>query len=100
MASIGYDKEAFLAELEKLSEDDLRLRLATKIYGDANDKGALAREALLRKELARQAESERRREASQSEQIDIARSAKDAAWAAAKWAKIANIIAATALIVA
>jgi hypothetical protein len=55
----------------------------------------------------RDEESERRREASQAEQIDIARSAKDAAWAAAMAAERAataaekaNIRAIVALIIA
>jgi hypothetical protein len=41
-----------------------------------------------------------RNEASQAEQIDLARSAKDAAWQAAHAAQIANRIAAAALIAA
>ncbi len=41
-----------------------------------------------------------RNEASQAEQMDIARSAKDAAWEAARAAKSANTIATLALIAA
>jgi hypothetical protein len=48
----------------------------------------------------RDQESERRREASQAEQIDIARSAKDAAWEAARAAKKANTIATIAVVMA
>jgi hypothetical protein len=45
-------------------------------------------------------ESELRREASQAEQIDIASSAKDAAWEAARAANKANTIAAIAVAMA
>ena len=45
-------------------------------------------------------ESARRREASQAEQIDIARSAKDAAWEAARAANKANTIATVAVVMA
>jgi hypothetical protein len=45
-------------------------------------------------------ESERIREASQSEQLKIARSARDAAWAAARAAEHANTRATIAIVIA
>jgi hypothetical protein len=45
-------------------------------------------------------ESERIREASQAEQLEIARSAKDAAWAAARAAERANTRATIAIVIA
>jgi len=57
---------------------------------------ALAYKWLRRKDQ----EARRLNEASQAEQIEIARSAKDAAWEAARAAKIANKIAVAALIAA
>jgi hypothetical protein len=45
-----WTKEQFWAELDNHGEDEVRVKLATKIYTDLNEKGALAREWLHRKE--------------------------------------------------
>jgi ribosomal protein L9 len=92
MAQETWTKEQFWAELERLGEDEVRVKLATKIYSDVNERGGLAREWLLRKDQARQSERLSRNEASSREQISIARSAKNAAWAAAIAAIIAIVI--------
>ena len=81
-------KEEFWAELDTLDETEVRIRLQNKVYSDINERGAFAREWLLRRDLAGSA-------ASSAEQRRIARSAKNAAWTAA----IAAIIAAIAAIV-
>src|SRR5437588_1874342 len=82
--------DAFHRELKVLGAAEIRGRLATKVYLRAE--AALATAWL-----------ERRSKASSSEQLDIARSAKDAAWAADtanSKATIAIVIAAISLIVA
>ena len=56
MTEDDWTEEALLAEFEIIGEDEVRVRLASKIYGDLNAKGSLAREWLLRKELATKAE--------------------------------------------
>lgn len=91
MAQETWTKEQFWAGLEKLGEDVVRERIIAKTYNDV--RRGLAEEWLRLRE-------EERMEASQSEQIDIARSAKDAAWEAARAAHNANIIATLALIAA
>jgi hypothetical protein len=100
MPSIGFKPEDFFAELEKLGVDEVRVRLATKIYSDVNNKATLAREWLMRKDQSRAAETERKRDDSSAEQIRIARSAKNAAWTAAIAAIVAAIIAAVAAVIA
>jgi hypothetical protein len=94
-----WTKDEFFAELDEAGEDEVRVRLATKIYTDVNEKGALAREWLQRRELSRTAELERSRAASSLEQIRIARSAKNAAWTAAIAAIIAAMFAAVAIVI-
>jgi hypothetical protein len=80
------DNDAFHGELEALGAVEVRARLATKVYVGAE--AALATAWL-----------ERRCEASSSEQLDIARSAKDAAWAAARAADTANSKATIAIVI-
>ncbi|HEX9771011.1 MAG TPA: hypothetical protein VGA50_17695 [Kiloniellales bacterium] len=81
------DPDAFFAELEKLGEDEVRKRLASRaIYG--GDTAPLVTEWIRRKDQECNALSNR-------EQIRIARSAKNAAWIAA----IAAIIAAISAII-
>ena len=105
MAQGPTKKELFWAELERLGEDAVRARLAAGTYQRVNRQ--LAEEWTIAQERLRS-------DASQSEQMAIARSAKDAAWEAASAArdaakaarqqaaraKTANIIAAIALAVA
>jgi hypothetical protein len=93
------EKAALIHQLDELGEDEIRLRLkAGNVYGKW-------KAAYLESELERRARA--RNDSSQTEQIEIARSAKDAAWAAAtaareanRHARSANAIAITALIVA
>ena len=92
------DEAAIFAELEQLGEDEVRHRLDTNQFSLAYY--SPAKRWIARRDRAESEESERKREASQSEQISIARSAKDAAWAAALAARKANIIASAALIMA
>lgn len=102
----------FRRSFEELGEAKVRQRLALKDFGDIEMR--LAPEWLREKEEDRARLQAERSDASQVEQIDIARSAKDAAWAAAEAARdaareaknanrlavIANVIAAAAMIVA
>ena len=87
------DSEQF-SRFEKMGEEAVRLRTLTGGFATTNQR--LAIKWLAQKDQ----ESERRREASQAEQIDIARSAKDAAWEAARAANKANTIAAIAVAIA
>ena len=88
-----YTKEQFWAELEQLGEDAVRIRIITKVYGDASDKRSLAEEWLRHKDRLRI-------DASNVEQIRIARSAKNAAWVAAIGAIIAALIAIASVVIA
>ena len=45
--------ETLQSEFEAIGETEVKIRLANKFYSDLNQKGALAREWLLRRELAR-----------------------------------------------
>lgn len=74
-------------QFEAIGAAEVRARLATKVYLGAD--AALATAWL-----------ERRSEASSSEQLAIARSAKDAAWAAARAAETANSKATIAIAIA
>lgn len=107
MASIGVNKEEFLKELEALGVEEVRARLASKLYTDLNEKGLFAREWLVRKDQRREAESSRRNVAFQAEQALTASRAADAAERAAEaaerqatTAERATRIAMAALIVA
>ena len=79
-------KAEIFAELDGLTELDIRARLATGIWGD--EKRRLVQLYLDEKELTRS-------QATQAEQTTIARSAKNAAWIAAFAAVVAAAIAAT-----
>jgi hypothetical protein len=107
MAEQFWTKETLWAELEALGEDEVRVRLATKFYTDVNERGGLAREWLQRRELARAAESERRKDAFQAEQaatasraLEAASRAADAADRQARTAEKAARTAIAALVVA
>lgn len=84
-------------DLDSLGEAEVRLRIARRVY---EQHLPLVEEWLRRKDHDRSTEAAQRSEASISEQIDIARSAKDAAWAAADAARAANKRATIALVVA
>ncbi|MGH8614315.1 MAG: hypothetical protein ACREYF_20375 [Gammaproteobacteria bacterium] len=92
------EEAAILAELKKWGEDNVRHLLAS------NQLSVVFHEPALRwiEEIdqASAEESERRREASQAEQIDITRTAKDAAWEATRAANKANTIATIAVVMA
>ena len=102
-----FTRKSFWAELETLGEESVRVRIMTGAYAPKSAKRQLAEEWIRKKDQERADDLEARKLASQSEQIDIARDAKDAAWAAAdaardaaREAKKANIIATLALIAA
>jgi hypothetical protein len=48
--------KTFLAELKVASTDQIKIRLANKTYSDVDERGSLAREELLRRESASEAE--------------------------------------------
>lgn len=56
MSNDTWTAETLRAEFETIGEDEVKIRLASKFYSDLNERGSLAREWLLRKELARAAE--------------------------------------------
>jgi hypothetical protein len=85
MAQTTFTKESFWAELDALSEDEVRARVRTSIY--VLEKRQLA-------ELWLEKKAQERNDRSSSAQMRIARSAKNAAWAAATAAIAAAIIAA------
>lgn len=74
------EEKALLAELNDLGEDEVRRRVARQLYGNQTRKRRIVDHWLEKGERERNS-------VSQAEQIDIARSAKDAAWAAAEAAK-------------
>jgi hypothetical protein len=78
--------KVFWAELEHLGEDQVRLRLATKFYPDAEREGAV-REWLQQRELARGMELEFRRSQREAEQREEASRASKAAERAAEAAE-------------
>ena len=90
---MGDDNEQ-LARFEEMGEDAVRILAYTQRFTTPNQRLAIKWLAQKYQEL------ERRREASQAEQIAIARSAKDAAWEAARAAKKANTIAIIAVTMA
>jgi len=94
-------REEFWAKLDATGEEQIRLNLGRDVYGMPK-----AAHHVWATEWLRQ-HDQARSDASHSEQIDIARSAKDAAWSAANAAreaaaeaKKANMIATLALIAA
>ena len=89
------DRDKFFAELEELGEEEVRIRYTSaRVYGAG--KANLVKAWLNKKDQERAASEEARNDDSNREQINIARSAKNAAWAAA----IAAIIAAICAIIA
>ncbi|HZJ12501.1 MAG TPA: hypothetical protein VFD26_07610 [Methyloceanibacter sp.] len=86
------DKDKLFAELAGLSEHDIEVRLGKGLYHPV-EKQKLVEFYLDQKALTRS-------QGLQSEQTDIARSAKDAAWAAVETAQAANTVAIFALIIA
>lgn len=82
------------AKYDAIGEDEVRKRIVSKNYAGQNL--ALAQEWLRRKDQERAEVESSRKDASNREQINIARSAKNAAWIAA----IAAIVAAIAAVIA
>jgi hypothetical protein len=90
-APLEDNEAAIIVELEKLGEIEVRRCLNSKLFTLVYDEPARRWiEAIDRASIE---ESERRKDASIAEQINIARSAKNAAWTAAMAAIIAAIIA-------
>jgi hypothetical protein len=87
-------KAEYRADFDRLGEDHVRLRVQQGWYKDT--KLAWAMEWL----AERDHEARTRNEASSSESLRIARSAKNAAWAAVITAAIAAIIAALSMVIA
>jgi hypothetical protein len=97
MRLIAISREALLAELEQHGEEEVRLQLAQKIYSD--EKTALAREWLRRKEQERARRDAAREEAFRLEQARASERAAAAAERQVVTAERANRIAMAALIV-
>lgn len=91
-------KREFLAKLDAMGEAKVREQVAIGAFGER--RRAWVALWLLTHDQRRLDEAEARNDASQAEQITIARSAADAAWEAARAAKNANTIATVALIAA
>ena len=98
MGGDTFTKESFWAELEKIGEDAVRIRVVTQAYGKVGPKLALAEEWLRRKDQERREASDALSMASSREANRIARSAKNAAWIAATAAIIAAICAMVAIL--
>jgi CHASE3 domain sensor protein len=95
----GDDEEAkILAQLKEWGEDKVRRLLASNQLSLTHHEPALR--WIEEIDRASAEEAEWRKDAFQEEQTEIARSAKDAAWAAARAAERANIRATIALVIA
>jgi hypothetical protein len=88
------DEQETRVEFEKQGVYEVRHRLKSGFLNTPED--GWARKWLIEKDQ----EEDRRREASQAESLEVAKSARDAAWEAARAARIANNIAAAALVAA
>jgi len=87
----------FWEKLDLLGVDEVRLRLATKKYGAHTV--PLVREWLARQDQILAKEAKERASISETEQVDILRSSRDAAWASARAAEQANSLSIGAIIV-
>ena len=83
--------DLFKEELDQLSDQEIEARLAAAVWVD--DKRAAVLRYLEEKKLGR-------KKAAQSEELELARSAKEAAWAAVNVAKDAQRTAKLALTIA
>jgi len=86
-----FTTEEFFAKLDELGENEVRIKLVTKIYGPNSDKRALAEEWLRRKE-------DQRRDEREDRSAERARRMMYSAWAANVIAIIAAITAIVAAI--
>jgi ATPase subunit of ABC transporter with duplicated ATPase domains len=93
---VSTNREALLAELDRHSEEEVRLALAQKAY--SQEKTALAQDWLRHKEQERARTSEAREEAFRLEQAHAAERAAAAAERQVVTAERANRIAVAALI--
>jgi hypothetical protein len=98
---VALDIKELWAKFEAQGEKKVREGLAMQWYGQPDSyKERLALDWLREKELARADEAARRIEASVAQQIEIARSSKNATWTAAVAAIIAAVVAIISAIVA
>jgi type IV secretory pathway component VirB8 len=91
------EREQIWSQFDALGEAEVRTAIKLKRYHGG--RLALAERWLEVKDQEREVERERVRNASNSESLRIARSAKNAAWAAVIMAAIAAIIAAAAMVI-
>ncbi len=89
IADSSFDKDKFVAELDGLSKYEISARIKRGIWG--GEQAKVAQHYLNEKMLARL-------KAAQADQVEIARSAKNAAWVAAFFAAIAVLVAVIALL--
>jgi hypothetical protein len=85
------EREAFLAELKRLGIDEVRVLVETNAYGSVSEKGPLAREWLLRKQLALASEREARSNQMTKRAHTIAIIAASAAMISATAAMISSV---------
>ena len=83
-------KELFWAELDTLGEEEVQLRVATGLYGRANNRSLLAKEWLRSKEASKLSVDSEKRVSREEEAISIAREANSFAREANKLALDAN----------
>jgi hypothetical protein len=96
---MGAEHDQFMQTLEAAGLDEIRARLAVDAYGEAGNRRAIAKEWVVRKEQAIEAEAQRARDTVQAEQITIASRAADAAERQASAAEKATRIAIGALVI-
>ena len=88
-----WTEEGFFKEFEGDGEDVVRVKLDAGIYGDPRDrKYGMARSWLRGKDQSRQAEAERQRHAFDLEHLQIAKSTRYVALAAAIAATLAIVV--------
>lgn len=76
MAQETFTESEFWAKLEAVGEDQVRINLIKKVYGDHGAKCELVLEWLRRKEEARALEASAKRDAREEETLAIAKSTK------------------------
>lgn len=93
MTQETYNETDFWATLDAIGEDQVRINIIKKIYGDHGAKRELTLEWLRRKEESRATEASDKRDKREEETLDIAKSAKDSV-------RYDRYIAITAIIIA
>jgi hypothetical protein len=66
---MGAEHDQFLQSLESAGLDEVRARLAVDAYGDASNRRGIAKEWVLRKKQALEAEAQRARDALQLKEV-------------------------------